>query len=230
MATKRTLNFILILFSCKKESFNIQNLNGNKFTPHFTLTNKLYHKNTMRECTRNGFHYRLDISDYMQHAIYFGLQNDTDFDREFLYSLIKKDAVVLDIGANIGETTLHFARLASNGIVFGFEPVPYVFDFFQNNVRLNNKKIDLIKIDVEGFEPFVLEGASNSILKYRPKMYVEINHDHLQRNNFSNTDLLFIIQNLGYDLFIVNGKNINSITNLNEIPKEVFELYATPKN
>lgn len=265
-----------------------QNLNGNKFTPHFTLTNKLYHKNTMRECTRNGFHYRLDISDYMQHAIYFGLQNDTDFDREFLYSLIKKDAVVLDIGANIGETTLHFARLASNGIVFGFEPVPYVFDFFQNNVRLNNvdniiaqnialsnkdevlffqdtpnknssgitlnknevensakvlattldsldakqafKKIDLIKIDVEGFEPFVLEGASNSILKYRPKMYVEINHDHLQRNNFSNTDLLFIIQNLGYDLFIVNGKNINSITNLNEIPKEVFELYATPKN
>ena len=61
-------------------------------------------------------------------------------------------------------------------------------------------------------------------------MYVEINHDHLQRNNFNNTDLLFIIQNLGYDLFIVNGKNINSITNLNEIPKEVFELYAKPKN
>ena len=91
-------------------------------------------------------------------------------------------------------------------------------------------RLKLIKIDVEGFEPFVLEGASNSILKYRPKMYVEINHDHLQRNNFSNTDLLFIIQNLGYDLFIVNGKNINSITNLNEIPKEVFGLYAKPKN
>ena len=27
---------------------------------------------------------------------------------------LEKDAVVLDIGANIGETTLHFARLASN--------------------------------------------------------------------------------------------------------------------
>jgi FkbM family methyltransferase len=263
-----------------------QNLNGNKITPRLTLTNKLYHKNTIRNCTRNGFNYRLDISDYMQHAIYFGLQNDTDFDREFLYSLIKKDDVVLDIGANIGETTLHFARLASEGKVFGFEPVPYVFDFFQNNVRLNNlqnivlqnmalsnkeeilffkdtpnknssgitlnknkiddgakvtatsldaidaknsfKKIDLIKLDVEGFEPFVFEGAKNCILKYKPKMYVEINHDHLQRNHFTGTDLLKIIQDLGYVLFKVKGKEIVPIENIHKIPKEVFELYAEP--
>ena len=100
------------------------------------------------------------------------------------------------------------------------------FDTFVNNHSI--AKIDLIKIDVEGFEPFVFEGAKNCILKYKPKMYVEINHDHLQRNHFTGTDLLKIIQDLGYALFKVKGKEIVPIENIHEIPKEVFELYAEP--
>ncbi|HTH59855.1 MAG TPA: FkbM family methyltransferase [Paraburkholderia sp.] len=37
-------------------------------------------------------------------------------------------------------------------------------------------KLDFIKIDVEGFELDVLEGAINTLLKYRPRVVLEMNH------------------------------------------------------
>ena len=41
--------------------------------------------------------------------------------------------------------------------------------------------IDFIKIDVEGWEEQVLEGAWNTIMKYRPRMYIEIWRDRYER-------------------------------------------------
>ena len=38
----------------------------------------------------------------------------------------------------------------------------------------NFPKIDFIKIDVEGWEEQVLRGGMDTILKYRPRMYIEI--------------------------------------------------------
>ena len=38
----------------------------------------------------------------------------------------------------------------------------------------NLSKIDFIKIDVEGWEEQVLKGGMDTILKYRPRMYIEI--------------------------------------------------------
>ena len=38
----------------------------------------------------------------------------------------------------------------------------------------NLPKVDFIKIDVEGWEEQVLKGGMDTILKYRPRMYVEI--------------------------------------------------------
>ena len=38
----------------------------------------------------------------------------------------------------------------------------------------NFPKVDFIKIDVEGWEEQVLKGGMDTILKYRPRMYIEI--------------------------------------------------------
>ena len=38
----------------------------------------------------------------------------------------------------------------------------------------NFPKMDFIKMDVEGWEEQVLEGGRNTILKYKPRMYIEI--------------------------------------------------------
>ena len=40
--------------------------------------------------------------------------------------------------------------------------------------KLNRPKIDFIKIDVEGYEGKVLEGAIQTILKDKPKLLVEL--------------------------------------------------------
>jgi FkbM family methyltransferase len=50
---------------------------------------------------------------------------------------IGRNAVVYDIGANYGIHTLLMARLAENGRVYAFEPVPGIFAELQANVCLN---------------------------------------------------------------------------------------------
>jgi FkbM family methyltransferase len=51
-------------------------------------------------------------------------------------SLIKKNDVIADIGANIGMTALLFSDLAQS--VYAFEPSPSTFQILQNNLNLNS--------------------------------------------------------------------------------------------
>lgn len=96
--------------------------------------NKKYPPNTTRLVTRNDIHYRLDISDYMEYTLYYGLITEP---REQLYSLIHNHMFVFDIGTNIGETLLNFSKLNPEGKNFGFEPVPYLFERVKANIALN---------------------------------------------------------------------------------------------
>src|SRR6185437_5546038 len=54
----------------------------------------------------------------------------------------------------------------------------------KNNIH----KIDFIKIDVEGFEPQVLNGIKQSILKFRPIIMMEWNNEATKKQ-FSENDL-----------------------------------------
>lgn len=122
-----------------------------------------YPKGSMRHVDRNGFHYQLDISDYMQWLIYFGIKAEP---REKLYSLIKPGMVVLDIGANIGETTMAFSKLAGEtGKVFSFEPDPQTFGRLQKHLELN-ACANVIPVNKglgrEEAEFFLEEGEHNS--------------------------------------------------------------------
>lgn len=51
--------------------------------------------------------------------------------------LIRKNDIVLDIGANVGLHTVAFARAASNGHVYSFEPVTEMAERLSANVALN---------------------------------------------------------------------------------------------
>jgi FkbM family methyltransferase len=150
-------------------------------------------------------------------------------------SLIRKDSIVLDIGANIGLTTILFSELAER--VISFEPSPTTFNLLvenvsqanSQNVRLLNyalgaekieseityspanraggfvsnqtkastghvieriqiiklddafaeyklPRVDFVKIDVEGFEKFVIQGARKVLDKFNPVVVMELNH------------------------------------------------------
>lgn len=244
---------------------------GSKLSQKLIAGNQLYPKGSFRNCTRNNIHYRVDISDYMEHAIYFGITDGGDFDRRILYSLIQEDFVCFDVGANIGETTFNFAQLAPKGMVYSFEPVPFLFERLKANYDLNhfsnislqnlavsdkkeelyfeipdnknsagislNKEkssksdvvysitidefvrqhnisaIDFIKIDVEGFENFVINGGVNTLLKFHPILFIEIDNKNLNKNNTSERQLLAQLQNeLGYTLYKIDGNQKIKIT------------------
>jgi FkbM family methyltransferase len=61
-------------------------------------------------------------------------------------------------------------------------------------------RVDLLKIDVEGFEMYVLNGALASIQKWKPILYIELAEINQRQHGFSSIQLMEYIENLNYDV------------------------------
>ncbi|MGI0489157.1 FkbM family methyltransferase [Pantanalinema rosaneae CENA516] len=62
-------------------------------------------------------------------------------------------------------------------------------------------QIDMIKMDVEGAEFSVLQGAKQSLITYRPLLLLELSDAALQAQGSSAADVLEFLQSLGYEIF-----------------------------
>jgi FkbM family methyltransferase len=80
----------------------------------------------------------------------------------------------------------------------------------------NFSKIDFIKIDVEGWEEQVLRGAMDTILKYKPRMYIEIwtkEGDRVRPANYEKvSDILkremgYTLQRIGNDNYLCESNS-----------------------
>ena len=60
-------------------------------------------------------------------------------------------------------------------------------------------KVDFIKMDIEGAEPYALEGARDTIIKHKPKLAIAIYHS---MNDFINIPLWILNLNLGYRIYM----------------------------
>lgn len=60
------------------------------------------------------------------------------------------------------------------------------------------KRLDFLKLDVEGFEVLALRGAESTIARCRPVMLIEVNEGALARQGFTQADLYQEIESLGY--------------------------------
>jgi FkbM family methyltransferase len=69
--------------------------------------------------------------------------------------------------------------------------------------------IDLLKIDVEGFELFVLKGASGLIKKCKPILFVELSETNLNQQNCTSSDLIGYIESFNYE--VLDAKNMKAI-------------------
>jgi len=97
--------------------------------------NNAYSKNSIRKVVRNGIHYELDLSDYMEWLVFWGIQVEP---RDSIYEMAKPANHVLDVGANIGEISLNLAkRVGPGGSVHAFEPNKHVFGKLERNVAMN---------------------------------------------------------------------------------------------
>lgn len=59
--------------------------------------------------------------------------------------------------------------------------------------------VSVIKIDVQGYEPKVLDGATNTILKHRPVIFIEVETPQLQVYGYKEEDIFNRLKNLGYE-------------------------------
>lgn len=66
---------------------------------------------------------------------------------DFFKKFIEKGDLVIDIGANIGDTTVPMALAAgSSGITLGFDPNPYVYRILEINASLNREKQNIVPL------------------------------------------------------------------------------------
>lgn len=68
-------------------------------------------------------------------------------------------------------------------------------------VDLHNLNPGFVKIDVEGAEHLVLDGARNTLSRYRPIILTEVSEKLLSSGNFSVEKMLNLIKSYGYDIF-----------------------------
>ena len=62
------------------------------------------------------------------------------------------------------------------------------------------KNVSLIKIDVQGYEPYVLDGAIKTIKTNRPTIFIEIEPEHLSRFGFTEKDVFNRLHKLDYKI------------------------------
>jgi FkbM family methyltransferase len=99
---------------------------------------KIFIKNDVRTITRNGITYEVNLSE----AIDLTLFLSGSFQKEVFasqYYKIPEDAVVFDVGANMGSMSLPFADITKKGKVFSFEPTHHAFSKFKKNLSLNTE-------------------------------------------------------------------------------------------
>jgi len=77
-------------------------------------------------------------------------------------------------------------------------------DSFFSSARLHT--VDLIKIDVEGYETLVLEGAARTLRRCLPIVWFEINPSALQRAEIAQSRAFTLMESYGYtDFYDVRG-------------------------
>ncbi|MBL0096482.1 MAG: FkbM family methyltransferase [Bacteroidetes bacterium] len=110
----------------------------------FVPPNYLYKRESFRTITRENIKYKLDISNVVDHYLYFGLEDPV---YTSVLETIQNAKTILDIGANIGTTSLYFASLNANAKIISFEPHPDTFKRAEENIKLNSfRNIELLNI------------------------------------------------------------------------------------
>ena len=100
-------------------------------------------------------------------------------------------------------------------------------DSFAN---LNKYQVDIMKIDVEGFEMSVIEGAANVINTFRPTIVIELLRKWMKPFGYSPQDVLQFLIGLGYVCFEIGDKNLRRIKVIDESTAGNNFIFVHSKN
>jgi hypothetical protein len=91
-------------------------------------------------------------------------------------------------------------------------------------------RVDLVKIDVEGSETRVIDGATQVISRFRPVLILEVNRTQLQKLGSSDQELLGRLTGLGYICHVRQHKRLREISPADLNNDVTFNVIAVPKN
>jgi len=87
------------------------------------------------------------------------------------------------------------------------------------------EKIDLIKIDVEGYELNVLKGSVGTLKKFKPVLFIELDDNNLRYQGGSSAQLVLFLNDLGYNR-IINAENDLPIVHDGDFSNCHFDIVA----
>jgi FkbM family methyltransferase len=180
--------------------------------------NYLYSKPSIRSKTIDGITMEFDLSNYVDHYIYF---NFIDNSLDKLYSYAKPGTVVFDIGTNIGYVALKLAKeVGPTGKVYGFEPDVDNFKKAQHNISDLNPWAKNLIIDNSGFgdkkgqfKLYAVDEGNNGMNQIRNDLSegtrysvinIEVLDDYIAERKISPPGLMKI-DTEGYEMNIIKG-------------------------
>ena len=195
---------------------------------------------------------KLDLDDMAQFPLYYNIYEWRD--TPTIIKLASDSRVILDIGGNIGQMALMFAKLAEK--VYTFEPIPELANRLQENISLNNldQKVRLNRVALTntkgkitfGLPPKGNRGTGSTILADHLKEHtIEVDaitlDELIEGNSIHGVD--FIKMDIeGAELFALQGMKklldserpiillemtISMMTQAGYTPKELLAFLAT---
>jgi FkbM family methyltransferase len=136
-----------------------------------------------------------------------------DIDQQVKMSIPIENGVVrhgltkVDDGSNVAQAALSFnVDMKRGDALFG-----------------DIQKVDFIKIDVEGYEQFVLQSIKQTITSSYPFIQIELGGDENRRNSYT------FLTELGYSAYKLHQQNLHSFPN-NELSSLQQDLYFVHKS
>jgi len=124
-------------------------------------------ENIYRKKIHHGIYLLVNASDHVQlHLFWYGYyEKDTI---ALWRSLIRKDGIIVDIGANIGYYSVIAAQKATDGLVYAFEPSSKTYAQLLDNIATNGlHNIEALPMAVgapAGMQPFYVSGPDNTAM------------------------------------------------------------------
>lgn len=131
---------------------------------------------------------------------------------------VGKEKLIITTNSNLGENKIN-ANATSN---YSWITISTI-DHFCSEENIN--KIDLIKIDVEGYEYNVLKGGESSIEKWRPTLFIELIDANLKLQDSSAKQLVSFLEKYYEHIYDVMTRN-KVTSNDNFLNKEI-DIVAT---
>jgi hypothetical protein len=100
-------------------------------------------------------------------------------------------------------------------------------DLYAKKVRL--ERLDLLKIDAEGAELFVLRGARGVLSKLHPVVLFEVGYKNLRPYSLLPSDLHRFFEEVGYQVMNLSRKKLSEIE-FSHASIDEHEFIAVPKS